>query len=158
MNEVLDGQVSMCDLGMLSTKMFPELLQAGTPKAQTSQRSSKHSSKSRNREPLCMCVYRTEDGPTPGVTTLKMVRGALLGDFTTRGFGESPREENVSLLSQILEGSAPRKYFLSERACTGILTRAKKRGKELPPELKAALERQTAMMPEEMATEGPSAQ
>ncbi len=158
MNEILDGQVSMYDLGMLSTKMSPALSRAESQRAQTSQRSSKHSSKSRNREPLCMCVYRTEDGHTPGATMLKMAHGALLGDFTTRGFGESPREENVSLLSQILEASVPQKYFLSERACMGILARAEKRGKELPPELKTALERQSAMTPEEMATAGPFAQ
>ena len=57
-------------------------------------------------------------------------------------FGESPREENVSRLSQILEDSAPPKYCLSEKACAGILRRAEKRGKELPKELKEALLRQ----------------
>ena len=124
MTEVLEGQVSMYDLGMLSTKMSPALSRAESQRAQTSPQSSKRSSKSRSREPLCMCVYRTEDGPTQGAITLKMAHGALLGDFTTRGFGESPREENVSLLSQILEDSAPPKYFLSERACMGILARA----------------------------------
>ena len=54
-------------------------------------------------------------------------------------FGESPSEENASLLSQILEASPHPKYFLSEKACLGILSRAERRGKELPPELKAAL-------------------
>ena len=54
-------------------------------------------------------------------------------------FGESPSEENASLLSQILEDYPHQKYFLSEKACLGILTRAERRGKELPPELKEAL-------------------
>ena len=57
-------------------------------------------------------------------------------------FGESPREENASLLSQILQDSAPRKYCLSAKACAGILNRANKRGKELPEILKQALESQ----------------
>jgi hypothetical protein len=45
-------------------------------------------------------------------------------------------------LSQILEDSPHPKYSLSAKACQGILNRAAKRGKELPPELKAALEAQ----------------
>ena len=65
--------------------------------------------------------------------------GALLGEYTTRSFGAYPKEDNVSHLSQILEGSPHPKYCLSARACQGILTRAEKRGRELPPELKTAL-------------------
>jgi hypothetical protein len=36
----------------------------------------------------------------------------------------------------------PEKYYLSAKACQGILRRAKERGKELPEELRIALERQ----------------
>ena len=64
------------------------------------------------------------------------------GECLTHNTGESPREENASTLSQILTANAPEKYYLSPRACRGILLRASKRGKELPPLLKAALERQ----------------
>ena len=64
------------------------------------------------------------------------------GECLTRNTGESPREENASTLSQILIANAPEKYCLSPKACRGILRRASKRGKELPPLLKAALERQ----------------
>ena len=74
--------------------------------------------------------------------------GALLGEYTMHSFGESPREENASLLSQILEDSPHPKYSLSGRACTGILKRAAKRGKELPKELKEALENQAKTMME----------
>ena len=70
---------------------------------------------------------------------MKWEPGALLGEFTTRSFGEYPSEENVSRLSQILEDCPHQKYSLSGRACKGILNRAKRRGKELPQELKAAL-------------------
>lgn len=50
-----------------------------------------------------------------------------------------PSEENASRLSQILEASPHPKYFLSERACAGILTRAKRRGKKLPEPFEKAL-------------------
>ena len=66
-------------------------------------------------------------------------------------FGEYPSEENASRLSQILEDSAPPKYYLSAKACAGILNRASRRGKALPPELKSALENQCGNTP---ATDG----
>jgi hypothetical protein len=53
--------------------------------------------------------------------------------------GESPNEEKESFLSQILEDSTPEKYFLSVKACAGILRRAKERGKKLPEMLEKAL-------------------
>jgi len=45
----------------------------------------------------------------------------------------------ASFLSQILQDSAPPKYYLSAAACLGILRRAAERGKELPLELDKAL-------------------
>lgn len=65
--------------------------------------------------------------------------GAWLGDCLTLNIGESPSVARESLLSQILEADAPPKYFLSARACRGILTRASRRGKALPDLLKTAL-------------------
>ena len=65
--------------------------------------------------------------------------GAWLGDSLTLNIGESPSVANESLLSQILEVDVPLKYFLSARACRGILTRALRRGKALPDLLKTAL-------------------
>ena len=47
-----------------------------------------------------------------------------------------------STLSQILEASVPEKYFLSAKACEGILRRTARRGKELPPMLEEALRQQ----------------
>lgn len=58
--------------------------------------------------------------------------------------GIFPNEERESTLSQILMADVPQKYYLSQKACLGILRRASVRGKELPPVLKAALERQAA--------------
>ena len=65
--------------------------------------------------------------------------GLWFGDSLTLNIGESPREESASLLSWILEGNVPQKYYLSARACQGILTRASRRGKPLPDILRQAL-------------------
>jgi hypothetical protein len=52
----------------------------------------------------------------------------------------SPKDGGVCSLSDILEtGDVPRRFFLTARACAGILRRAEKRNKELPPALKSAL-------------------
>ena len=46
----------------------------------------------------------------------------------------------ASLLSDTLEtGDLPRRFYLSPTACAGILRRAERRGKVLPPTLQAAL-------------------
>lgn len=65
--------------------------------------------------------------------------GAWLGDSLTLNTGEFPSVESESLLSQILEDNVPQKYYLSARACQGILTRASRRGKKLPDLLQTAL-------------------
>ena len=46
----------------------------------------------------------------------------------------------VSSLSDILEDNPDPKYSLSAKACLGILNRAEKRGRPLPPLLKRALQ------------------
>ena len=52
-----------------------------------------------------------------------------------------PSDASVCSLSQVLvTGDVPRKYFLSPKACAGILRRAAKRGRELPEALRLALE------------------
>lgn len=51
-----------------------------------------------------------------------------------------PSDDVVCSLSDILvTHGVPLQYFLSERACAGILRRAEKRGKSLPPLLREAL-------------------
>ncbi|WP_275443886.1 hypothetical protein [Petralouisia muris] len=47
-------------------------------------------------------------------------------------------------MSQILQAGVPERYYLSPKACLGILRRASVRGKELPEVLRKALERQAA--------------
>ena len=69
----------------------------------------------------------------------------LPGESLTLSIGESPSVVVESSLSQILQPveDVPEKYYLSPRACLGILRRAEARGKALPPTLKEALEKQS---------------
>ena len=61
----------------------------------------------------------------------------------------------VCSLSDILEtGDVPQRYFLTAKACRGILRRAEKRGKDLPPQLARALQAVVASEPTSTATEG----
>ena len=64
------------------------------------------------------------------------------GESLMRNSGECPNAENASTLSQILQVGVPEKYYLSQKACLGILRRASSRGKTLPVVLQKALERQ----------------
>ena len=66
--------------------------------------------------------------------------GLSHGELSMRNTGEYPSAAAESTLSSILEVNVPEKYYLSAKACAGILRRAEKRGKELPPMLKEALE------------------
>ena len=70
----------------------------------------------------------------------------LPGEYLTLNTGEFPNEENASSLSQILQAGVPEKYYLSQKACLGILRRASARGKELPVVLKTALEKQAQVV------------
>lgn len=65
----------------------------------------------------------------------------LPGGCLTLNFSESPNDAVECLLSDVLQTEVPRKYYLSRRAAQGILRRSKRRGKELPPPLLAALTR-----------------
>jgi hypothetical protein len=60
----------------------------------------------------------------------------------TLSTSEWPKDAAVCSLSDILEtGDLPPRFFLSAKACSGILRRAEKRGRQLPPLLQMALER-----------------
>ena len=65
--------------------------------------------------------------------------GALAIAFSTLNTGECPSVAVASTLSSILQANAPETYYLSAKACEGILRRAERRGKTLPPMLKEAL-------------------
>ena len=65
-----------------------------------------------------------------------------LGGCLTPQVMEFPSVAKESFLWQILEMDVPKKYYLSRKACLGILRRAKKRGREIPHPLKVALKNQ----------------
>lgn len=153
MTDVMEGQLSLFDQNGWCGKMYPELLAVTVE--ETSKPSSRKSQGSPNRNaPLCLCL--TRDGAKPDASTMRWEDGQLLGEYTMDSTGEQPytmtkemlyNEEhrngvNESHLSQILVDLAHPKYSLSVKACTGILRRAEKRGKELPSQLKEALENQ----------------
>ena len=61
-------------------------------------------------------------------------------EFLTLSTLEYPNDAVVCSLSDVLEtGEVPPRFFLSSTACRGILRRAAKRGKALPPILHQAL-------------------
>ena len=147
-----DEQVSLFVLGGFCGRTSREHFRAERRKERTSALSWRRS------QELIAVPYMYLD-LTPG-------HGNLLGDFTweirspwlgerlTLNTGVSPRGARGSSLSQILEDSVPKKYYLTPTACLGILRRARERGKELPLRLKLALEIQAGVRkptPEVMA-------
>lgn len=128
------GQISLFDLDSWSGKTYTEPLAATREK--TSASCSKKPRVSRTVMPLYLDL-RKGNGNLLGASW--EMGGALLGEYSTRNFGESTNVAVESSLSQILEDNPHRKYFLSAKACAGILRRAKERGKQLPPLLEAAL-------------------
>jgi hypothetical protein len=90
----------------------------------------------------------------PGVLTSNGGRdfGAFLGGWRNSGMGgpteswtlstlEFPSGAVASSLSDILEtGALPERYYLSPRACLGIVRRAARRGRALPEHLRRALD------------------
>lgn len=137
-------QLSIYDLDSWCGKMFPEPSPAEHPKGKTSGVSSRRSSE------LKSVVFQSLD-LTPGHGNLL---GELYwelippwrGDASMLNTGVSPREENGSSLSRILQDDPPKRYYLTRKACLGILRRAIERGKKLPEKLKRALEIQAELV------------
>ena len=134
----MDGQVSMFDPDIWSGKMSPE--PSVQTKEMTSASSLKNSQKSKTKMPLFLCLKSGQATDASWETD-----GASLGEFSMHSFGESPKEDVESHLSQILEDNPHPKYCLSAKACQGILTRANRRGKKLPQMLQEALEQMIAL-------------
>ena len=64
-----------------------------------------------------------------------------------------PSDGDVCSLSDILEtGDLPRRFFLTPKACAGILRRAVGRGKVLPPPLQRALQAVAGSGPTSIST------
>lgn len=80
---------------------------------------------------------------------------SLNGEFWTRNTSEFRSGAVVSSLSEILEtGEIDPRYYLSAKACRGILRRAEKRGKDLPTMLRRALEQVAEGSSEQAKPEG----
>ena len=82
---------------------------------------------------------KIKSGQTPEWLNVLSVK--LHGGSWMLNFSESPNVAVESFLRQILEPAedVPDKFFLSDKACKGILRRAKRRKKELPFQLRRAL-------------------
>ena len=84
----------------------------------------------------------TKDAPL--VNSFKRWKNAGMGGPTgclTLSISEYPKDADACSLSDILETSAvPQRYSLSAKACRGILRRAERRGKSLPPYLHQVLD------------------
>lgn len=137
----VEGQMSLFDQDIWSGRTSPE--HSAATRGKTSKRSLRRSSASQSQKPpMCLCLIGGGGARVDAYTPM-WVNGQLLGDYTMPSFGESPREENESRLSQILVDSAHPKYYLSAKACAGILRR--KKGQKMPEELVKALERQSGL-------------
>lgn len=91
-------------------------------------------------EPQAPAVSVPKNGwPTAGCLTDVGGKWSVAWRVFDAQFWGCPSVENASHLSQILEASPHPKYSLSAKACLGIVRRAERRGKELPPLLKTAL-------------------
>ena len=124
----------------LSGKMFPV-----HSAAITEETSSQSFKRSRNLPtPKCMFLNLREKERQTDLTGSLLeaswvMDGLSLGELSTLNTGESPSVAVESTLFSILEVNAPEKYYLSAKACQGILNRAKRRGKQLPAMLEEAL-------------------
>lgn len=142
-NEV--SQLTLFDQDTWCGKMSPEL--SPVPRAKISGRSSKKLSALRTA-PVMFLDLTPGSGNLLGLPYWEM-NSAWLGVSSMLNTGESPSDVVESSLSQILEDSPLPKYYLSKTACLGILRRAKARDKELPVQLKTALEIQAGLTPTE---------
>ena len=118
-------------------------------KEKTSEWYSKNLSKYASRMPRCL---RLKKGSGHTQTYTWVTDGLLLTELLMHNIGESPNEGEDVTLSSVLEMNVPEKYYLSVKACEGILRRAERRGKQLPDVLKNALEQQIKRQNEKLYT------
>jgi hypothetical protein len=76
------------------------------------------------------------------------------GEYSMHKISESRSDAVVSSLSLTLErGNLPQRFFLSPKACAGILRRANRRGKALPELLEKALKETADKLPTSLSEE-----
>ena len=130
-----ERQITLSDLDTSFGKMSLEHSQVQTEK--TSMRSLK---KPQELQTAAYLYLDLREGYGNLLGAYWDMNSPLLGEFSMLSTGVSPKDVRESFLSQILEDTPHPKYYLSKTACLGILRRARARGKELPKQLKIALE------------------
>ena len=136
-------QITWFDLGLWSGKTSPEHSRQACPKERTSELSSRKPRELRTADYQFLDL-RTGHGGLLGV--FWETNSPSLGEFWTRGTGPAPHNGTAgSSLSQILLRIVPPKYYLSKKACLGILRRAGARNKNLPEQLEDALKIQAGL-------------
>ena len=124
--------------------MFREPFPAEPRKVRTSGSSSKNSSE------LISIPFMSLD-LTPGAGNLLdefywEILSPWRGESLILNTGLAPRSGAAgSILWSILEEKPHPRYFLTKRACAGIIRRASERGKPLPEQLRIALEIQAGL-------------
>lgn len=141
-----DGQGSLFAHDGCAGRTCPAHSAQGPPRGRTSASSLRRSSELRTI-PFMSLDLTPGHGNLLGESYWELV-SPWPGGSSMLNTGPAPlSEEDVFSLSQILQDAPPRKYYLSKTACLGILRRARERGKELPPQLKAALMAQAGLIP-----------
>ena len=139
-----DGQACLFDLVIYAGKMSPEHSPAALRREKTSGLSSRRSSELVSL-PYMFLDLSEDAGNLLGESYWETL-SPWRGDASMLNTGPAPRSaENVYSLWQILEEQPHSKYYLTRKACQGILRRARERGKELPPQLEDALAIQAGM-------------
>ena len=138
-----DGQVSMFAPDSCAGKTSPAHSPAGSKREMTSGSSWRKHSELVYQEFMFLKIT-LGDGDILGQPYWEIL-SPYVGESSTLNTGVCPRVVRGSSLWQILEPHPQRKYYLSRKACLGILRRARKRGKELPATLKLALEMQSGL-------------
>lgn len=138
-----DEQVSMFAPDSCAGKMSPAHSPAGSKREMTFGSSWRKHSELVYQEFMFLKIT-LGDGDILGQPYWEIL-SPYVGESSTLNTGVCPRVVRGSSLWQILEPHPQRKYYLSRKACLGILRRARKRGKELPATLKLALEMQSGL-------------
>ena len=148
---VMAGQVSLFGLDLPYGKTSPAASPAdgtrgrgGKRLGRTSGRSSRRSSRLRNQR-FMLLDLRSGAGNILG--PYWEIDPPWLGCGGTLNTSECPKDAVESSLSAILQDSVPSKYYLTRKACLGILRRAEEREKDLPEQLELALKAQAGLAP-----------
>ena len=137
-------QLSMFGQDLWYGKMFPAPLVQERQRAKTSESFWRRSS-ALSAVPFMSLDLTPGHGNLLGESYWELI-SPWLGGAWMLNTGVSPNDARESSLSQILQDAPPIKYYLSPKACLGILRRASERGKALPPKLERALKIQAGLM------------